>query len=78
MAGGVPDLHLQLDTLYFEYLHFEVDGYCGKVVWKKLVFVKPLEDAGLADSAVPDQQYFDHVVVGLVPNHIIRKSVGAI
>jgi len=75
LAGSVPDLHFQLHALHFEYLHFEVDRDCGQVVRKKLVFVEPLEDASLADSAVPDQQYLDHVVIGFIPNHIIRKSV---
>jgi len=65
LAGGVPDLELDLLTVQLNRPDFEIYAYGGDEGGIEGILGEPEENARLPDSTVPDEQQLEQVVVCL-------------
>lgn len=63
LAGGVPDLELNILVVDDGSFKPEIDPNCGKVVLLELVFREPDQDRRFPHSRVPDYYSFVQMIV---------------
>ena len=82
LAGGVPDLELDVFVVDVEGFEAEVYADCCHVVLGELVVGETEEETGFADGGVADDDVFEEVVVLTVTHggsreNIIKNVIGS-